>query len=80
MRQLAAAGNGQFVITRVLHHLDAALAQALLLPFLGIGGHVHHGTKAQRRCQYANGHAQVTGRAHRNLVAGKQRTRLRPAE
>ncbi|MNV64575.1 hypothetical protein D3C71_1572240 [compost metagenome] len=74
---LAAAGrHGFFVIPLMFDHLDAASAQARLLPFLGIRRHVHGGTKPQRRRDHANRQAQVAGRAHGHLVLRKTGTRL----
>ena len=53
--------------------LDAAHAQPLLLPFLGVAGHVHRGTEAQRRGHDADGHAQVAGGAYAHAVAAEHR-------
>ncbi|MNV35324.1 hypothetical protein D3C71_1267700 [compost metagenome] len=55
----------------MLHHLHPALAQAVLLPLLGIGRHVHRALEAQGRCHHANAHPQVAGGAHRHLVAAQ---------
>ena len=65
----------QLELTRTQSHLHAAQAQALFLPFLGVGRHVHHGLEAQRRRHHANGQTQVAGGAHRHLVRAEQRPR-----
>ncbi|CUK24053.1 Uncharacterised protein [Achromobacter sp. 2789STDY5608615] len=64
----AAGGHGLFIIAGVFHHLDAPGAQARLLPFLGVGRHVHGGAKTQRRSDHADRQAQVAGRARGHLV------------
>ena len=72
-----ACGHGTLVVAQVLHHQHAPLAQAVFLPFLGIGRHVHRGLKTQGRRHHANAHPQVAGRAHRHLVAAQHLARLR---
>ena len=72
-----ACGHGTLVVAQVLHHQHAPLAQAVFLPFLGIGRHVHRGLKTQGRRHHANAHAQVARGAHRHLVAAQHLARLR---
>ena len=65
--------DGFLVVARMLDHLDAASAQAVLLPLLGIGRHVDDRLETQRRRHHADRQAQVAGRADRDLVRSEQR-------
>ena len=74
-QRLRPAGGDGLAVAGVLDDAHAALAQAVFLPFLGVGGHVHHGVKAQRRHD-ADAHAQVAGAAHGHGVLAEQRAGL----
>jgi hypothetical protein len=79
--RLGAAGrHRRLVVAGMLHHLYAALAQALLLPFLGLQRHMHHGREAQGRRGHAYGQAQVAGGAHGHRMARKQGARRRTGQ
>ena len=65
------------VIARMLHHPGADVAQALLLPGLGVVGHVDLDLEAEGAGHHPDAEAEIAGAAHRHGEGAEGRPDLR---
>ena len=72
--------DGAAVIARMLHDPGAEVAQAVLLPGLGVVGHVNLDREAQRPCHHADAEAEIARAADRDRVARERIARVRLGE
>ena len=70
--QLAALRHSSGIVVAVLDDLHALAPEQILLPLLGVGGHVHLDLEAQRRAHDADGQAQIAGRADLHGVLAEE--------
>ena len=80
LRRPATRRHGLRVVRAVLHHLHAPRAQQVLLPLLGVGGHVHRGLQSEGGGDDPDGQSQVAGGAHHHAVLGHEGAQRCPAE
>ena len=72
IRVLSALLHSRAVIIRVLNYFHAPAPEQILLPLLGVSGHVDNHVKAQPGAHDADAHSQVSRASHLDRILSKE--------